>query len=308
MTSLTLSTPHDGTLFAGCWDKTIWSWSTTTSTPGRRYIGHTDFVTALLYIHLNNTPVLISGSSDTTIIIWSTSTGQKLHTLKGHTRGISSLAVDPSTPYSTPDTSPENIPIILFSAGSDLKICRWALQPDLSKVSEINPENPIIQHESNIYGLHFETDGDDLWTASADGTAKCLSRAQNFQPDTTLPHGDYVRAVAVDGSEKWVITAGRDENVKIWDRASGELYHTYEGHFEEVTGLVIVGRMVVSVGIDATLRQWSLEGRELEMAVKEAAEARKGVVKEDEGDGKVKEGGMTEEESRELEDLMDDSD
>lgn len=45
------------------------------------------------------------------------------------------------------------------------------------------------------------------------------------------------------------------------------MHHTFSGHFEEVTGLVLVGSTIVSVGIDATIRQWSLQPEELRQAV-----------------------------------------
>ena len=91
----------------------------------------------------------------------------------------------------------------------------------------------------------------------------------------------------------------------------------YEGHFEEVTGLAIVKkhRMVVSVSIDATVRRWSLEDGELERAVRETEEKKKkngggagGALAEGEGEGggEMKARGMTEEEEKELEDLMND--
>jgi len=196
---------------------------------------------------------------------------------------------------------------VIFSASSDRSIRRWALHPNLRDVEEKDP--PIIQHETSVYDLKFSDSDEELWTASADGTSKCLSRSRKWEADTTLPHGDYVRAVALDERGGWVVTAGRDENVKVWDRASGKLKHVFEGHFEEVTGLVVLeGQVVVSVSIDATVRRWSLKSKELERAVREAGERREGVEEEEEerGGGKVQGGGMTEEEQRELEDLMDD--
>lgn len=170
---------------------------------------------------------------------------------------------------------------------------------------QIAPDEPIIQHETSVYALRFDSD-DDLWTASADGTAKCLSRERGWMADTTLQHGDYVRAVAVDERGGWVVTAGRDEDVKVWDKGSGALHHVYGGHFEEVTGLVVVGQRVVSVGIDATVRQWDLAPEGLGKAVREVEDARNGVDEEREEVPEPKIGGLTEEEERELEDLMED--
>lgn len=93
----------------------------------------------------------------------------------------------------------------------------------------------------------------------------------------------------------------------MWDKSSGKLHHVFKGHFEEVTGLLVVGQMVVSVGIDATVRRWSLRAEDLGRSVREAEEKGDGVEKEDEEVGGVKGVGLTEEEERELADVMGDS-
>ena len=258
----------------------------------------------VLYLRIHDTDILFSGGADACIIIWNASTGDRLFTLKGHVRGILALAVDPTSlsPSSSP-SSPDN-DITIFSASSDPHIRRWKLRNDLSSASEIQAEEPIIQHDTSVNALRFDED-DDLWTASSDGTAKCLSREQGWQADTVLTHGDYVRDVLVDEVGGWIMTVGRDEEVKVWDRGTGKLWHTYSGHFEEVTGCVLVeGQRLVTVGIDRTVRQWSLRGDELGKARKGAEEQRKGLVREDDV-MEEKGGGLTEEEERELAELMD---
>ena len=301
LTSVAISNgPGDQSLFAGSWDKSIWSWSSTTCTLIRRYFGHSDFINALLWTSIAGTSMLISGSSDANINIWNADTGERLHTLRGHTRGVLDLAIDPTT---FPSSHTENNSTVVFSAGTDRTIRRWYINENATSARAIDSEKPIIQHETSVYCLRFDVD-DDLWTASADGTTKCLSRAQSWQADTSLTHGDYVRSVAVDETGGWIATAGRDENVKIWDKATGKLHHTYEGHFDEVTGLVVVGRTVVSVSIDATVRKWSLQAEDLSTA-KKAKEAQPGMTEAKVTQKKV--GGMTEEEERELDELMSES-
>lgn len=81
---------------------------------------------------------------------------------------------------------------------------------------------------------------------------------------------------------------------------TGKLYHTFSGHYEEVTGLVLIGSTVVSVGIDATIRQWSLKPDELQTAVEKA---KKTIPDEDE-EKPNPESMLTEEEERELAELM----
>ena len=301
LTSLALSTPScNDFVFAGSWDKSIWSWNRNTRAPQRRYFGHSDFVKALLCIRANGADVLISGSADASIILWNIETGEKLHTLKGgHTRGILNLAIDPTTYPSLAEH--DGTSIVMFSVGSDREIRRWRISDDLSTGSEFETDNPVLQHETSVYSLHFDAD-DDLWTASADGSVKCLSRERGWQADTTLVHGDYIRAVVVDERGGWVVSAGRDEDVKIWDRASGELHHTFSGHFDEITGMLLTGQTVVTVSIDATIRRWSLKAEDLGKAVSEAEGAKNGVEMEEQV--VQKNGITTDDEDRELAELM----
>jgi hypothetical protein len=35
-------------VFAGCWDKDIWSWERESGNPARRYKGHSDFVKTII--------------------------------------------------------------------------------------------------------------------------------------------------------------------------------------------------------------------------------------------------------------------
>jgi WD40 repeat protein len=208
------------TIFAGSWDKDIWSWDIETAQPGRRYSGHSDFVKAVVCTTVSGKQVLISGGADKKILVWDIETGRRLHTLQDATAtmmAVQHLAVDPV--LSTPDE------VVLVSASSDPHIRRWKITlGGFEQLPESFADRPdaerltIEEHDTSVYKLLFDDASDeaDLWTASADGTSKCLARTRNFVSDDVFTHGDYVRAVAV--TDQWVFTAGRDENVKVWDR------------------------------------------------------------------------------------------
>jgi WD40 repeat protein len=224
---------------------------------------------------------------------------------------IQALAVDHAA--STADE------VSLVSASSDPHIRRWKVRLDgwEQVVEPSSPDAPgtddrrtILAHETTVYKLVLDREGEDadLWTASGDGTAKCLSRVRNFDCEDTFHHGDHVRAVAV--TEQWVITAGRDEDIKFWDRTSGELYCALAGHYDEVTELVVLrapsgaSERVCSVSIDGTVRTWPLEKAGLDAAVKEQE---KPVEEEEEGKKKEVVGGdglLSAEEEAELAALM----
>ncbi|TRX92205.1 hypothetical protein FHL15_006820 [Xylaria flabelliformis] len=308
VTCVAVGGPGNHTVFAGSWDKNIWSWDSETRAPGRKYSGHADFVKAVVCAKVGSKHYLISGGADKKIIVWDTESGSRIHTIQDQTvsmMAIQALVIDPLE--STPEA------IVLVSASSDPHIRRWRITEgaveQLQETSSHKPDSvrpTILEHETTVYKLFFDTEGEDvdLWTSSGDGTAKCLSRQKGFTTDDTIKHGDHVRAIAV--TDQWIITAGRDEDVKVWDRTSGKLYCTLEGHYNEVTDLVILagGNRVVSVSIDGTVRTWLLHKSELDRINKEKDEKAKGAEKE--AAVEPEESLMTAEEEAELAALMED--
>ncbi|KAI9651643.1 MAG: hypothetical protein M1829_002581 [Trizodia sp. TS-e1964] len=294
-----------GLVFGGCWDKNIWSWDSTTRDVKHKFVGHSDFVKAIVTFRIGERTLLASGAADGNIILWNALNGERLCTLKGHVRGVQSLAVDPAAREDEDEVS-------LFSGSSDREIRRWKVRVS-GEGQVVGGEEgggaEIVQHETSIYQILFDDDG-DLWTASADGAAKCLSRGQGFVADTQLMHPDFVKAVALDERGGWVITACRDEEIRVWERGTGTLYHTFTGHFGEVTSLALLkdGRLV-SAGLDCTLRVWPMDHRGLRRAKEEADNAAAGAARGgEEGMAGVGPGPgpglLTDEEERELAEIM----
>lgn len=312
ITCVAVGGPENKYVFGGSWNKILYCWEIAKSSkPVRTYEGHSDFVKAVVCGKIGGKHVVVTGGSDKKIIVWDMETTTRLHTLQDPViamLAIQDLVIDPV------DSTSEKI--CLVSASSDPHIRRWNITLDSwEKVVENSPDAPgsvrhsILEHETSVYKLVFDREGDeiDLWTSSADGTTKCLSRLRNFATEDTYEHGDYVRAVAL--TDQWVITAGRDENVKVWDRSSGKLYLSFDGHYNEVTDLVILQGVsgndrVTSVSIDGTVRTWPLAKSALdEIRKRQQDDAQGGVPVEEE----EKRGGMlTAEEEAELAALMDD--
>ena len=241
-------------------------------------------------------------------MVWDAATGERLHIIRDKTEtmmAIQDLTIDA--------TNSSEFEVTLVSSSSDPHIRRWHIERDSASQSmdSNKPADPkvarstILEHDTSVYKVFFAGDEDenDLWTASADGTAKCLSRAKDWNTEETYEHGDYVRAVVV--TSDWVVTAGRDEEVKIWDRATGKLRHVYAGHYEEITALVLRNeeKQVVSVSIDGTVRSWGLTMAELDKAMKEKDEQGKGKFEEEKA--QPEKNLLTAVEEAELAELMD---
>ncbi|KAJ5682279.1 hypothetical protein N7462_005444 [Penicillium macrosclerotiorum] len=283
LTSVCLS-PDGKTLFAGCWDKTIWSWDVASTQPRQKYEGHSDFVKSVISVRLQGQDLLVSGGADAKVLVFNLTSGEMTETFKGHARGVLDLSIDPEL---------EESQATIFSAGSDREIRQFQLFGGGGEIE------PILPHDTSVNKLFFDQDG-DLWSASADKTAKCLVRADGWKANISLEHPDFVRDIVIYEAGGWVVTACRDEEVRVWNRSTGELHHTFSGHFEEVTGLALVGSTVVSVGIDGTVRQWSLRPDELQKAVELA---KTGPKEEEKANDEPM---LTEEEERELAELMGD--
>lgn len=258
--------------------------------PKLKYEGHTDFVKSVASARLNGQDVLISGGTDAQMLVFDIATGKRISVLKGHVKGIQDLQVDPVS------LDADGQELIVFSAGSDREIRQF----DISTGSkDLTGTDALLAHDTNVYKLFFDRDG-DLWTASADKTTKCLVREDGWKANLTLTHPDFVRDVVVYEQGGWIVTACRDEEVRVWNRSTGNLHHTFSGHFEEVTGLALVGSTVVSVSIDATIRQWSLKPQDLEAAVERAKKPATEEEEQPQNSGSM----LTEEEERELAELM----
>jgi WD40 repeat protein len=294
------------TLFTGSWDKSIYAVPLGPSGQTQTLTGHGDFVKCLLVTSLGDRPVLLSGGADASIIvrdISSTNFGKQLHKLKGHSKALQDLAIDPLSLPS--DAAAPADSFVLFSASSDREIRRWHISLDTAHELSESLEKPICAHDTSVYRLVWDNDG-DLWTASADKTVKHLVRSRDWEADTVLQHPDFVRDVLVDERSGQVVTACRDEEVRVWNASSGKLVCTYSGHYEEVTGLVPLGsNRVISVSIDGTVRQWGLDSKGMaeyqEMIAKEAS----GEAKEETAVSASK---LTAEEEAELAELMDEDD
>ncbi|KIW29081.1 uncharacterized protein PV07_04921 [Cladophialophora immunda] len=281
-------------VFAGCWDKSIWKYSFQGPTiiDQTSFPAHQDFVKCLLIVRTpDKQDILISGGADGDVRLWALD-GRPLGSIKPNARGIECLVLDP---LSSPDS-----PIVMLST-SKQEIFSFPV-PALSNntAHKFQLSSPIMAHATSVYKLHFDEDG-DLWTASADKTAKHLVREEGWKVDTTLTHPDFVRDVVTHDKYGWVVTACRDENVRVWNKATGDLHHVFTGHYEEVTGLSLVRDLVISVSIDATLRRWSLAPADLNKAVDEAKNPR---LLEQEPEPNADLGMLTEEEEAELRALM----
>ncbi|CCG80545.1 WD repeat protein [Taphrina deformans PYCC 5710] len=272
----------DDRIATSSWDKTIRIFHKRTRETLKILDAHTDFVKCLLHVPALN--LLLSGSSDSHIRAWSLSTYKCVYALKGHARGVESMALGPDN--------------VLYSGGSESSIRRWNIGAERGQADG----EPSWLHDTSVYSLLYNHETESLWTASADKTSRQLTvdTESKLVEETHFDHPDYVRDIIVHQGR--LITACRDEDIRIFDIGSGKLLCTLQGHFSEVSSLVTTGNTLISVSLDATLRKWNLTPAGLQTHVKEQEAWTPAKEEKKEEDG----AGLTAEEAAELEELMSD--
>lgn len=160
--------------------------------------------------------------------------------------------------------------------------------------------------------------------------------------DTKLEHPDFVKAIALAGP--YVITGGRQESIRVWSIGvsrqldlhiirrlllfinllhivpspqTGKLVTEIKGHFDEVSSMIVIGSTLFSGSLDGTIRRWSLKEKDLIASLPKdvansAASNQDPTVesmsalgqRSQEKHEERKPGMMTEEEERELAELM----
>jgi WD40 repeat protein/DNA-directed RNA polymerase subunit RPC12/RpoP len=97
------------------------------------------------------------------------------------------------------------------------------------------------------------------WVARDPRPAAVATRSACLR--TLAGHYGQVNAIALTPDGKTVVSASADNNLIIWDLASGRPLHYLQGHSGQVYGVAVTpdGRSIISGSLDHTLRIWDLE-------------------------------------------------
>ena len=161
--------------------------------------GHESIVT-----HLAALPdgQLLSASYDHTVRLWDVATARCAAVLAGHRRQVSALAADAeSEMLASGDLGGE---VVLWRRDQGRELRRWQA------------------HTGGVRSLRFSATGKELISGGGDGrlcvwtvaTGKCCLTAQ--------AHKDAITQVIPLWDDLWVLTAGEDGAVRLWNRAAPE--------------------------------------------------------------------------------------
>lgn len=300
------------------WDKLVKIWPV--NDPQRVLAvlsGHTDFIKCLV-VHPTQ-PIVYTGSADKSIMLWELPVGnfdtaesivveiKPTKIIKGqHSGQVHTLCLDIVNSQ------------ILYSAGSDSSVLAWNAI-DGSPFKTDNGDHwaiPRGQHKTNIFDIVATENG--LWTASADKTAIGWD-SETSKVDLVLEHKTAVTSVLPVPQAGIVVTGTRDGIIYIWrtNTELPEIIREIHAHTDDVTCLRKCGSMLYSSGLDETLRVWDINevvkftgGMEyIPTELASLANNKKDSVSATSSGTEGKNGSaLTEEEERELAELMSDLD
>ena len=130
---------------------------------------------------------------------------------------------------------------------------------DLRRGEEVAPG--AAGHQGGI-GQIAVASGGLIATASDDHTVRIWDAATGKER-RRLPHGHWVRAVALSPDGRSLVSSSLDDTVRLWDLQSGKEVYKLPGHGElggrRAVGFTPDGRRFLSWGDDLDLRVWDVK-------------------------------------------------
>ncbi|KAF8558477.1 WD40 repeat-like protein [Imleria badia] len=307
-------------LITGSWDRAIKLWNTNTKALISSTTAHDDFVKCLFVLH--RARLLVSSSSDKIVRFWDLTDvlEEKLRpagSISAHSRPVECI-----TGVAHSETS-----VTLMTADTIGVIKIWKLERESGPNPRwrSDPQDTLDYHRTRVTEIIYGAD--QIWTASSDETVRITA----YPPDPALTrsipplnHPLPVRAVLplslTPLAEPYVVTTYGDV-IRLYDLSTisePEILGEIDAHWHDVTavrlwmrtskneaGQTRIEPWIVSTSLDGTIRKWRFSELATSTLKNPAGRTEPVViapVPEPTGDGPA--GELTEEEERELAELM----
>ncbi len=230
-----------GFLVAGCTDGVVRLWPLAEGNELRTASGHTESLTHLAFAPDGRT--LATASADRTVRLWDVATGKSLFTLVGHSEEVNSVAFspdgrtlasgsddktirlwNPATGRSTSTLAEHSGAVgpvafapdgkILASGSADRTIRLW--NPAAGRST-----STLSGHSGAVSSVAFDPEGRTLASGAEDGT-RLWEVATSEELRSLGEAGSHVGAVAFSPDGERLATYSREDDVVLWDPATGE--------------------------------------------------------------------------------------
>ncbi|TRY86565.1 hypothetical protein DNTS_018572, partial [Danionella cerebrum] len=218
----------------------------------KRLTGHKDAVTSLDFS--SSRAQIASGSLDGYVFIWSLGLRRRPFRLPGHRDAVLSVAFSPNAH-------------LVASASRDRSVRVW-LPSDRAESVELRA------HSASVRCVCFSADGQTLLSCSDDKSIKLWTlHRQKFLYSLTQ-HINWVRCASGDNGwdhcrfspdGRLIVSASDDKTVKLWDKNSREVIHSFceHGGYVNFVDFHPNGTCIASAGTDSSVRLWDIRTHRL---------------------------------------------
>jgi WD40 repeat protein len=238
------------TVVSGSWDKSVKLWDAGTGNELRTLVGHSSVVASVAFSPDDTT--VVSGSWDKSGKLWDARRGSELHTLRGHMGLVRAVAF-----------SPEGKTVVSGSEDNTLKLWDVATGRELMTIGRNlgRVESVAFSHDGKILAAGNDHGNVELWDVS-DGRELLTLGRDSWDLDAGaaaqgIPASE-IRSLAFSPDGKTLVSGSSDQEIKVWDVASGREKYVIAGDSGSVTSVAFSrdGKNLASGSRDKTVKIW----------------------------------------------------
>lgn len=117
----------------------------------------------------------------------------------------------------------------------------------------------LLGHKKFVWSVAYSPSGQNLASASWDGTIKIWDSEAGTEIKTLIASSDMLWCITYNTEGNYLISGGSDNLIKIWDAISGTTLRTLVGHTEAVLSLAVNQNFLASGSTDKTIKIWNLD-------------------------------------------------
>lgn len=206
------------------------------SSTALRFPGHTSRVNAVA--RSADGKLLATASEDSSVRVWDSLSGKTVRHFTGLLARATAVSIRPDSKQIAVGTE-------------DGSIRLW----DLSVTDE---HRAFMDAKSSLWTGAIRADGAKFATGGADRLVRIYDIATGTIEHTLEGHTAAITGVVFLPGDRIASSAG-DKLIKIWDTKTGKLIRNLEGHTSAVLTLAISNGLLISGGIDKTVKGWMIE-------------------------------------------------